>query len=134
MEVRNCRSCKRLFNYLGGSPLCPACREDLEKKFMEVKEYIREHKGAGIKQVAQECETTENQLRQWVREERLEFAADSGEVFHCEQCGAPIHTGRFCEACKKSMATNLGNLYKAAVDSAPEKRHRDGDKMRFSRG
>ena len=133
MEVRNCRNCKRLFNYLGGPPICPACKDELEKKFMEVKEYIRENKGVGIKQVATDMDVSENQIRQWVREERLEFAADSGEVFHCEQCGAPIHTGRFCENCKKSMATNLGNLYRAAVGPESKKREHDGDKMRFHR-
>ena len=41
MNARNCRKCGKLFNYVSGPPICMACREALEKKFQEVKEYIR---------------------------------------------------------------------------------------------
>ena len=37
MEVRNCRKCGRIFNYVAGMPICPACRERIEEKFQEVK-------------------------------------------------------------------------------------------------
>lgn len=43
MEVRNCRSCGRLFNYMGGAPLCPACQKKLEEKFQEVKAFLEEN-------------------------------------------------------------------------------------------
>ena len=43
MDVRNCRQCGKLYNYIGGSyrNLCPSCIKQLEDKFMEIKEYIR---------------------------------------------------------------------------------------------
>ena len=28
MEVMNCRSCKRLFNYITGPMICPACKRN----------------------------------------------------------------------------------------------------------
>ena len=37
MEVKNCKECGRLFNYMGGAPLCDGCRKKLEQKFQEVK-------------------------------------------------------------------------------------------------
>ncbi len=40
MNVRNCRKCGNLFNYVSGPPICMACREKLEEKFQEVKKYI----------------------------------------------------------------------------------------------
>ena len=42
MELMNCRNCKKLFNYIAGEKLCPACKERLEEKFQEVKKYIEE--------------------------------------------------------------------------------------------
>ena len=36
MDVRNCKTCGRLFNYMGGAPLCPECKAALEKKFEDV--------------------------------------------------------------------------------------------------
>ena len=38
MEVRNCKNCGRLFNYMGGKPICQLCKESLEDKFKEVQE------------------------------------------------------------------------------------------------
>ena len=43
MELMNCRNCKKLFNYIAGEKLCPACKEKLEEKFQEVKKYIEEN-------------------------------------------------------------------------------------------
>ena len=44
MDVRNCRGCGRLYNYIGGSyrNLCPDCVRKLEEKFDIVKDYIEE--------------------------------------------------------------------------------------------
>ena len=35
MEVKNCKECGRLFNYMGGAPLCDGCRKKLEQKPLE---------------------------------------------------------------------------------------------------
>ena len=43
MDVRNCKNCGKMFNYIG-KPICPSCEKMLEEKFQEVKEYIKEHK------------------------------------------------------------------------------------------
>ena len=44
MDVKNCRGCGRLFNYIGGGYfLCPACMEALDKKFQVVKKYIQDN-------------------------------------------------------------------------------------------
>ena len=121
MDVRTCKSCGRLFNYLSGDPLCSACRDSTEKKFMEVKEYIRENRNASIKQ-----------LERWVRQERLEFSKDSGVMFFCSSCGEPIQSGTMCEKCKKGMASSLSSMIdKPKTVEAPKKKLHDSDKMRF---
>ena len=43
MDVKNCKKCRRLFNYIGGPAICPQCREELEKKFQQAKEFIRDN-------------------------------------------------------------------------------------------
>ena len=76
MNVRNCRKCGRIFNYVLGPIMCPKCREDQEAKFQEVKKYVQEHHGADIIEVSEECDVDPGQIRQWIREERLQFADD----------------------------------------------------------
>ena len=132
MEVKNCRRCRRLFNYVSGQPICPACKEELEKKFQEVKTYIQDHKNATVPQVAEECDVEENQIRQWVREERLMFADGSASGIGCEVCGAPILSGRFCDKCKAGMINDLqaaGRRPQAPVQQ--QARRSAENKMRF---
>lgn len=130
MDVKNCRDCGRLFNYIGGVRLCGNCKQKLDQKFVEVKEYIRENKGATIPMVSEACEVDPKQITQWVREERLCFSEDSGVLINCEQCGAPIHTGRFCNKCKSEITRNLTSAY-AQAPNQREKVARDGAKMRY---
>jgi len=131
MDIRNCRTCGKMFNYVTGPFICPACKEALEQKFQEVKKYIQDNRGVGVKDVAEACEVDPGQIRQWIREERLEFAEGSLEL-GCEKCGKPITSGRFCAECKNSMANSLNNVYQK---KAPVKNDKPdspgGPKMRF---
>lgn len=132
MNVRNCRKCGNLFNYVSGPPFCPACRDELEKKFKEVKKYVQDHKGATIPQVSEACEVDKHQIRQWVREERLEFADSGATGISCEKCGAPIRTGRFCEKCKMSMTNDLQSVVSKPKPAVQKKKDpRDNPRMRF---
>jgi flagellar operon protein (TIGR03826 family) len=135
MDVRNCRMCGKLYNFIGGPyrNLCPNCIEKMEKKFDEVKEYIEEHKAATINEVSEECDVSSRQIEQWIREERLMISDDSPIGIRCERCGTTIRSGRFCERCKNKIANNLGSMYgesNAAVESM-EKRASAEAKMRF---
>ena len=97
MNVRNCRKCGKLFNLVMGVPICPACKEALEKKFQEVKKYVQDNKGVTIHDVVENCDVEAQQVRQWVREERLEFSSEGVTGIICEKCGTTIATGRFAQ-------------------------------------
>ena len=130
MNVRNCKKCGKLFNYVSGAPVCPACKDALEKKFQEVKKYVQDNKGATIHDVSENCEVDSQQVRQWVREERLEFSSDGGVTgITCEKCGKNISTGRFCDKCKADMTNNLSSVQKKEIKT--KKDPKDNPKMRF---
>lgn len=130
MDVRNCRGCGRLFNYIGGAPMCPSCLKELEDKFAVVKQYIYDNPSASVQQVAEKNDVSIQQIHRWVREERLTFSENSLVGIQCENCGAMIRTGRYCPACKEKMANVLGNAYKKQEE--PKKKDlRDNPKMRF---
>lgn len=134
MQVRNCKKCGRIFNYIAGMPICPACKESMEEKFQEVKKFVQLNKTAGINEIATECEVEINQIHQWIREERLFFSDDSPIGINCESCGAMIKTGRFCEACKNNMTRNLNNAVRKErpVEKTPTTgEDKQNPKMRF---
>jgi len=124
MEVRVCKNCKRLFNYIYGPELCQQCiklvpkddkeridkklnaalkpmvRED-EEKYVQVKDYIMAHPKATIVEISEANEVAPTKLLEWVRDDRLEFSEDSKDAwFECTNCGAKIKSGRFCNKCK----------------------------------
>lgn len=134
MEVKNCRMCKRLFNYLGGPNICPECKDELERKFAKVKLYVMDNPTADMQTIAEENEVSLNQLRDWIKEGRLELASGSPIKLTCEQCGAPIVTGRFCVNCKAKMADGLSKAFAKPEAAAPKSDDKaPGNKMRFRR-
>lgn len=132
MEVRNCKNCGKMFNYIG-APICPACERELENKFQEVRQYVREHKEASITEVAEENDVSVNQIKRWVRQERLAFTDASQVGLECENCGALIKTGRFCDNCKNKMANELSSTVKKVVKTEPPKQ-KESARMRFLDG
>lgn len=133
MDVRTCRGCKKLFNYLNGPILCPGCKEALEEKFQEVKKYIEEHRGASMQEVAEVCDVEINQIRQWLKEERLELMEGSMIMLECESCGTLIRSGKFCDKCRNAMASNLQSLMRENKATQPTlyKKEKASAKMRF---
>lgn len=110
MNVRNCRKCRRLFNYVAGPCLCNECRAEMEKKFGVVKQYIEENPHSDIRQIAKDCDVDALQIRQWIKEERLCFAEDSPIGIPCERCGKTIRSGRFCAKCKSEMTNSFNQV------------------------
>lgn len=133
MEVRNCRGCGRLFNYLHGPQLCPACIADLEDKFQQVKMFLRENPNAPLNVVSEKNDVSVKQIKQWVREERLTFTEESNITLECENCGAKVLTGRFCAKCKASLQNDLNSaLNRPTVTlAAPKHKGSTKDRMRF---
>lgn len=130
MEIRTCKQCKRIFNYLTGPSICPACKDKLEEKFIEVKEYIRENPKEGINEVAKANDVSVNQIRRWIREERLSFSEDSGIGIDCESCGKIIRSGRLCQSCKDKLLGKVDDMYRTD-ESIVAKKHREAARMRF---
>ena len=133
MDIRNCRNCGNIFNYLSGPIVCPACKESLEAKFQEVKLYIEEHPGVGIKQVSDACDAETSQIQQWLREERLEVTENSAIYLNCESCGAPIRSGRYCDKCRNNLTNGFKSVIRSSqpVQELEKKKPDEKNKMRF---
>lgn len=130
METMSCKICGKLFNYTNGLKVCPSCSKKMEDKFVQVKEYIYEHHTASMAEVANEFDIPTQQIKHWVREERLAFSEDSPVTLNCESCGATIRTGRFCINCKKSMSNKFESVYKKP-EPERTKKTREKERMRF---
>lgn len=100
-----------MFNYVAGQPICEECKKAVEDDFQKVKSYLSENPQASLKQISDDNGVKLNQIKEWIREERLMFDKDSPIQLTCEKCGAPIQTGRLCAKCKNNMANNLTDAF-----------------------
>lgn len=134
MEVCTCRECRRLFNYLAGVQICPNCKDKLEKKFDEVKEYLAEYPQADMSQLIESCEVKRNIVTQWVREGRLELAGNPELQLHCDGCGSVIKEGLFCARCKSEFILRWREIDAEKHPLTTEKNTKnEGPHMRFIR-
>lgn len=78
---------------------CKECGFKMYDDFGKVRAYLENHRGATQSEVAIATGVSLTKIRQFLREERIEIAPNSLVYIHCEVCGAPIKSGRFCEAC-----------------------------------
>ncbi|MCD7709311.1 MAG: flagellar protein [Clostridiales bacterium] len=133
MNVTNCKNCGRLFNVISSSErLCPACKQALEEKFQEVKEYLNGNRNASMEMVSKEMDVSIKQIRQWIREERLTFSDESMDGIECERCGKMIKTGRYCAQCKAEMANTLQSALDKPKKAEPKKIPvHEKDRMRY---
>ncbi len=121
-----------MFTYIGGPPYCQACLKKLDEKFDEVKKYVYDHPGCGIQEVVDEMEVSAQQIKRWIREERLSFSESSDVAINCENCGKRILTGRYCKECKAKMINGLANAGRVPEAPKPEpKRQKTENRMRF---
>lgn len=131
MEVRTCKGCGKLFNFMGGMPMCDNCKKKMEEKFHEVKLYLDENPRATVNQVSEEMEVSVKQIKQWIREERLSLSDATEAGINCEHCGVPIRTGRFCDKCKVAMQNSFSSAITKPKAQQPKSEEKHGNRMRF---
>ncbi|MDP4179505.1 MAG: MerR family transcriptional regulator [Bacillota bacterium] len=106
-DVRNCRRCGKVYNYIG-NPLCPTCIQADDEDFKRVKEYLYKYPGAAMSKVSEDLEISVDKITRYLREGRLEIVGEEANiVLSCENCGKSIKTGRFCDICQSSLTTSL---------------------------
>lgn len=103
MDVKICKICGHMFSYFGGDRICPDCLKKQEEKLETVKRYISENPAAKIEEIAKACEVSASDIRKWAREERLSFPEESPIRIYCENCDAPIKSGRYCANCSDNL-------------------------------
>ncbi|MCH4889303.1 hypothetical protein EZV73_17025 [Acidaminobacter sp. JC074] len=106
MEVINCKSCGKMFHSVMGIKRCPACRQADDAKFKMIKEYLYDCPGATIEEVVENLGVERRLVLDFLREGRLETIGPN-MVIQCENCGEPIHSGKYCDKCHREITLNL---------------------------
>ena len=122
-----------MFQYPGfGSKYCPSCRKKDEEDYNRVKTYLRDNPGRTLYQTSEDCEVKIEVIREWLKDERLEYKGDGETGLTCERCGAPITSGKLCDECRMAYSKAAGEMASSVSRSVENKPpSHSGDKMRF---
>jgi len=77
-DIRNCKRCGRLFNYIGGRPICQDCKKQDEEEFKRVKEYLYEHPKASIIEVSNALDISVQKIKSYLRKVDLKLSEPKG--------------------------------------------------------
>ena len=124
-EIRYCKICRKIFQYVSGPVYCPACRKLDDEEFEKVRTFLRDFPGANIREVTENTGVSPTKISRWLKEERLEVSDSSPIALNCENCGVRIRSGRFCIECSKNLAREMMNagreLRKSLGDTGSKK-------------
>jgi len=100
-----CNKCDVMLEYNGlGEYKCPKCAAIYKDDFGRVRDYLDEHRGATVTEIATQTGVPETLITRMLREERVEVAEGSKTFLTCEACGKPIRSGYYCSDCAKIAA------------------------------
>lgn len=116
-EIRYCKSCRKMFQYITGPVLCATCKQADEAEFKKVRDFLRDFPGATMQEVSTNTGVSPTKINRWLKEERLEVSEGSPVALSCESCGIRIRSGRFCLECSRSLARELMSAGRELKDS-----------------
>lgn len=98
---KNCQECGGVMVFKGvGEYQCENCGAVAYDDYGKVRLFIEKHKGATAWEVEQGTGVSQKTIRQLLRDERITVASESKVFMHCELCGKPLRSGRFCPECE----------------------------------
>lgn len=125
-NVRTCKYCGRLFNYIG-NPLCPDCVQSMHEAERKIRDYLYANVGADVKQISEGTELDERTVLHLLKEGILTASSGAGvsNALKCDMCGKPISHGKMCDGCRASLGKTLNSVL-------PEKGPAGGNSARRS--
>ncbi len=113
MSIRNCKRCGKIFQYDGVHKICKSCRDQEEKEFEKVKEYLKENPNSSINLVSEETGVEKKTIIEFIKNDRL--IAEDLEIdakLKCQRCGTEIKHGKYCDKCISDMKDEIESLTK----------------------
>lgn len=105
-KLKNCPRCGKLFMDMGRK-ICNDCADKEQEDEERAAEYVRDHRDATIKEIAEATGVGEKHIVRMVKEGKFLSSNGPAIEYPCDRCGRPITSGRFCSSCTKSVISEV---------------------------
>jgi hypothetical protein len=125
MDLKNCSRCGKVY-YSANPRVCPDCLKAEEEDFKKVREFVKANPKVAIDVVVEACGVSEDQVRDYLRQGKIDSANLSGPALECRKCGKPIESGMYCVLCRKQLSDNFkGGFHDKAQETEKEREKRE---------
>lgn len=123
MNISNCPRCGKIFAK-GMRDLCPACIKEVDAEYERCVKFLRENKGATIKELSDAVDVTVKQITKFIREGRISLYNAPNLSYPCEICGVLIREGGMCDACRTRLANDVNKAKELTLQHRQEEQAR----------
>jgi len=120
LNIANCPRCGRVFAK-GIRDVCHKCYENIENEYNICIQYLRDNKGATIKELSDETNVSVKQITKFIKEGRISLYNAPNLSYPCESCGVLIRDGTICEVCRSRLTTDVNRLKELEAQKLAEK-------------
>ncbi len=118
-----CEECGSPLQYRGiGEYRCEKCGHLMYDDYGTVRNYLEINPGANSATVSAATGVSEKEIKNMLREEKLQIRPDSRSFLQCEACGKPVLSGRYCAECSK-LAVAAAKKKKQKEELEEKKEH-----------
>ncbi len=108
LKIKNCAICGKIFTPIRSEKICRDCKVKQEEKEREVIQYVRDHPGTNMKEVAKATGVNDKFIQQMAMQGLFVNITNSENFFYpCVKCGRPINRGAYCTDCLKSQRDEI---------------------------
>lgn len=112
-----CEECGGIMVFKGvGEYKCEKCGCIGYDDYGKARNYLEQHPGATMAEVASETGVAQKAIRSMIKECRLEIAPTSNVFMRCEICGTSIRSGRFCARCETAHHREIEERARKKMD------------------
>lgn len=126
MSIINCPRCHRMFRRLGERKICPTCQEEEEQAYARLCEWLRDHPGASVVEVAAATGVDEAMVLRLLRDGRITLLelVRAEDQPTCRRCATPIAGGHMCPACARALGDALAGPLSEGAKGRPSGSYR----------
>ncbi len=104
MKLVRCKKCKKMYEFISiDNNYCPDCLNKEYERYLAVRAYIKNNPGITVRQVSDDLNVRVPLVMKYLKEEKLEILPTSNSFLKCQNCGAEIITGVYCDNCKRTL-------------------------------
>lgn len=106
VKLRNCWICNRVYPHQGGRPICGECREELDRLFVEVRDFLRDHPQftPNVPELAEVMGVDDKKIQALKDDGRLCIVGPGTGDGRCQICGNSCESGHICAECVAALS------------------------------